>query len=290
MSDPVLYVHDWDEHFENSRSRSMKEMRWAPIPNGFDGDKISELIEQGGAPAYGCFVAVVLVASKCQPRGRLVRANGRPHTAKTLARMTRLDSEEMFKALNLCLDIGLLRADGNPSPTYQGPDIHPEPLHQEPVTERNGTEGNGREGTEGKEPVNAPAPEQVAPLENQAEAEEQTEEEEGTGTGTPGLVQSRFHGKILFEAALEPLLGWEDGTRHPPKSPKYNRDLVCLDKWFNDRVWPEAQDAVGQVRLAQIVEEAKKAPKVSKNPMAYIGNKTKPWVQAEHYDDGLSIQ
>ncbi len=103
----------------------------------------------------------------------------------------------------------------------------------------------------------------------------------GTGTKTGGLVQSRYHGKILFESVMTPLLGVEDGTMHAPKSPKYNRDLVCLDAWYNERVWPPGQDTIGQARLTESVEAASKAMKMSTNPMAYMGDFTGRFAQED---------
>ena len=110
---------------------------------------------------------------------------------------------------------------------------------------------------------------------------EEEVEVDGSGTGSSGLVRTRYHGKILFESVMSPLVGWEDESRHPPKSAKYNRDLVCLNAWYNERVWPEGQDEIGQVRLAQVVEEAAKAPTMSKNPMAYMGNFTGKFVEED---------
>lgn len=109
-------VTDWDLHFENSRSRSVKDARWAPVPNHFDGDRISELIDVGGAEAYAGWVAVILVASRCHPRGTLVREplNGdvRPHDAGSLARMTGLPKKCFQKTIDVALSVGLIEVCG----------------------------------------------------------------------------------------------------------------------------------------------------------------------------------
>jgi hypothetical protein len=41
----MLYrIVDWDELFENSRTRQMKKMTWVPLPNKHDGDGYTELM------------------------------------------------------------------------------------------------------------------------------------------------------------------------------------------------------------------------------------------------------
>lgn len=91
MSDQFLRVRDWDAIYENNRSRGYKRLNWVPIPNRMDGDGYTELVDHpGGAAHLGVWVAMVQVASRCEPRGVLMRDGGRPHDAASLARVTRL--------------------------------------------------------------------------------------------------------------------------------------------------------------------------------------------------------
>ena len=105
--DSIIIINDWDEHFENSRTRGMVEMRWVPIPNKMDGDGYTELWEDGDAPSiFAAWVLLLQVGSKCSRRGTLSRANGKPHDAKSLARMTRAPEEIFKKAIPVLVRIG----------------------------------------------------------------------------------------------------------------------------------------------------------------------------------------
>jgi hypothetical protein len=96
----VFRIKGWDKNYENNRTRTMDEMRWVPIPNKFDGDGYTEMVDgPDGASIYGAWVAIVAVASKCHPRGTLVRQNGSAHTAETIGRQTRLSVKSIEKAL-----------------------------------------------------------------------------------------------------------------------------------------------------------------------------------------------
>lgn len=87
-------IKNWAKHFENNRTRTMDVMRWVPIPNKHDGDGYSEMTAgPEGAAIYGAWVTVIQVASKCQPRGTLLRAGGMPHTFESISRQVRLPSD-----------------------------------------------------------------------------------------------------------------------------------------------------------------------------------------------------
>jgi hypothetical protein len=88
------------------------------MPNKFDGDRISELIELGGDSAYAAFVASILVASRCDPRGTLRRSTGTPHTAQSLHRQTGISAKAFDQMFAIAEKSGLmsqLEADGAPS-------------------------------------------------------------------------------------------------------------------------------------------------------------------------------
>lgn len=114
MSDKqIFYIPDWDAAFEVAQSRKLKSVscrRWVAVPNSFDGSKISELIEVGGAKHYGVFVGVALIASKSPRPGYLFRGEGtdNPHTPATIARKTGFDLADIEAALQTCLDVGLI--------------------------------------------------------------------------------------------------------------------------------------------------------------------------------------
>jgi hypothetical protein len=93
-SGEVLRIRNWDEHYENNRTRSLKHMEWVPIPNKLDDDGYVDLVDHPNEAAHlGCWLGIVEVTSKCRPRGLLIRDNGSPHTPDSLARLTRLPAE-----------------------------------------------------------------------------------------------------------------------------------------------------------------------------------------------------
>ena len=100
-------IKKWDILYENNRTRTLKNMQWVPIPNQFDGDGYTQLMDEpDGMALYGSWVLLLAVASKCHPRGTLVRSNGKPHTVDSLARLTRGNSECFSRAIQLFIKIG----------------------------------------------------------------------------------------------------------------------------------------------------------------------------------------
>lgn len=96
----MLRIKDWDCYFENNRSRQISKVTWVPIPNKHDGSGYTTLLaHQDGTAHFGCWCLLVEVASKCQPRGTLVRSNGVAHTAETLAAMTHANAAQMAAAI-----------------------------------------------------------------------------------------------------------------------------------------------------------------------------------------------
>lgn len=97
----VYRIKDWEKNFENHKTRILKNLAWVPFPNKHDGDGYTELIgdHPNGVAHYGVWCALVQVASKCSPRGTLLRDENRPHTADTLSRMTRIPPQIITEAL-----------------------------------------------------------------------------------------------------------------------------------------------------------------------------------------------
>jgi hypothetical protein len=108
----VLRIAGWDTHFENNRTRDMKQMSWVPFPNKHDGDGYTELVDHpDGAAHLGAWVAIVQVASKCEPRGTLLRSCGAPHCAQSISRITRLPAAIVAVAIGRLLDIKWLELE-----------------------------------------------------------------------------------------------------------------------------------------------------------------------------------
>jgi hypothetical protein len=110
---PLYAIAEWDTHFEKNRTKELKQMTWVPIPNKQDGDGYTELLDHpAGAAHFGAWVALIQVASKCSPRGTLLRddRNGvrRPHDPASLSRITRIPASVFLEALPRLIAIGWL--------------------------------------------------------------------------------------------------------------------------------------------------------------------------------------
>jgi len=129
MTTPLYRIRDWNKHFENSRSRAMEKMSWVPVPNRHDGyGYLTVLAHEQGLEIYACWHLLLQVASKCNPRGTLVRDNGVPHSAATITRMTGSRHEDVMQ---LSLDflssseVGWVEVvDTCPSPARHDHDTH----------------------------------------------------------------------------------------------------------------------------------------------------------------------
>ena len=118
----VYRIRDWKRIFENNRTRELKRMEWVPIPNKHDSDGFTALMEKPDAAAlYGTWILLVQVASKCEPRGTLIRQPaglphspaglphspaGLPHSPATLSRIIRCPAELIQRAFEACIDVG----------------------------------------------------------------------------------------------------------------------------------------------------------------------------------------
>lgn len=105
MSLPLYHINNWDGLYENNRTRELKSLTWVPFPNSHDTDGYTALLSRKrGEALLGAFVVIVQVASKCDPRGTLLRGPNLPHTAASLARMTRFSEETLSECLEVCSD------------------------------------------------------------------------------------------------------------------------------------------------------------------------------------------
>lgn len=114
-------ITNWNETFENNRSREIKKTSWVPVPNKMDGDGFTELMDHpSGAAHFGAWILLVEVASKCQhvaegcdpeenPRGNLLRSPNKAHDVESLARITRCDKATMQEALKRFIAIGWIQ-------------------------------------------------------------------------------------------------------------------------------------------------------------------------------------
>lgn len=122
LNDGECYrVRQWEAH-ELAATRKLKRLPWLPVPVKLDGDGYTELImdPEGttvgtGAAHYGCWMAILLVAARCEPRGYLLRSSGDAHTPNTLSRMTRISATVLGAAIERLLSVGWLEVCPIPS-------------------------------------------------------------------------------------------------------------------------------------------------------------------------------
>lgn len=153
----VYRIAGWNGHFENNRTRLLKSLDWVPMPNKHDGDGFTELMDHKNSMAhYGAWCLLVQLASKCHPRGTLMRDGDRPHDAGTISRQTRGKKADFEEAIPRLLQIGWLEeteyvsACGSAEVALSGTqvpdaDVQPAGGCGEVTIEGKGREGNGIE-------------------------------------------------------------------------------------------------------------------------------------------------
>lgn len=149
----VYRIRDWPIFYENNRTRDLRTMAWIPIPNKHDGDGYTMLVcRKNGAALLGAWLVILQVASKCNPRGTLMRDASVPHDAHSISRMTRIPAEVIEEALQVCcheckwLEI-MAPQEGAATPQEGAatPQVGDE--------EQKGREGKGKKGMEGNSPA-----------------------------------------------------------------------------------------------------------------------------------------
>src|SRR5579871_1573071 len=149
-SSRLIRVRDWDQLYENNRSREMKRTNWFPAPNDLSSDSYVELVShENGAAHLGVWMAILMVASKATPRrGLLVKENGQPHGFASLSRVTRIPESVIQNALDRLLKIALLEYVDDDSPDNDGVRSHPAAGNPQDTAEKShesAVEGKGRE-------------------------------------------------------------------------------------------------------------------------------------------------
>ncbi len=154
----TLYIiKDWNDYYENNRTRDLKRMLWVPIPTSLDGDGYTELLDhKNGTAHYGIWVGCVIVASGCDPRGTLLRGTKKPFCASSLSRVLRMPEPLITEALKRFVSIGWMDTQvydvqdtcDNPAGASHLPATIP---HLPALNGMEGMEGrNGREWKEGR--------------------------------------------------------------------------------------------------------------------------------------------
>lgn len=174
----IYSIRDWEKHFENNRTRELKELRFVIMPNKHDGDGYTELLDHpNGAAHYGAWCSIVQVASKgqhpaggcgnpagcCECRGILLREGARPHDSASLSRLTRIPAQVYEEVLPRLVDIGWLEVLQTQTQQNQVDRTIPQDVGTKPHPPagkcdslKNGMEGNGIEKKEEVEDAASP--------------------------------------------------------------------------------------------------------------------------------------
>jgi hypothetical protein len=106
----IYRIRDWDEIYEVSQSRRPGVMHWVPMRNPVGEDGYFEIISaEDGVALLGAWVyGFIFTASRCKPRGTLIRSSGEPHTVQTINRLSYIPTPILQEAARRFADIGWL--------------------------------------------------------------------------------------------------------------------------------------------------------------------------------------
>lgn len=106
---PLLVIRDWTDLFENNRTRELKKLDWLPLPNDLSSDGYTELITHRRGPShFAVWIVLLQMASRCEPRGFLIRSNRVAHDFASISRVTRMPVKLIAEAVERLLAIGWL--------------------------------------------------------------------------------------------------------------------------------------------------------------------------------------
>jgi hypothetical protein len=106
---PTLHFPHGSELFEVNRNRELRAMSWVAFGNDLS-NYIDIMDRPNGAAVFGCFVILVLIASRSKTCWHLVDHLGRPYSAAALSRLSRLPVDVMEETIALLIELGVLAA------------------------------------------------------------------------------------------------------------------------------------------------------------------------------------
>lgn len=97
----IYRVKDWDQLYEKAQTRKCKDMKWVAVPNKHDGAGYSTVAaHERNCELFTAWILILEVASKMPRRGLLFK-DGKPLTARDLAKRTRFPEEIFALALSV---------------------------------------------------------------------------------------------------------------------------------------------------------------------------------------------
>jgi len=152
-------IRNWELVYENNRTREVKVMQWLPLPIKLDGDGYTTIVEhKNGAGLFGCFVSILEIAAKCDPRGTLTRSNGTAHTCDTLARISRMPATLVRECIDVCVSeckwIEIIDLETGATISQEGATISQEPaLHYSTLQDNTEQDNTGAARTQKSKPA-----------------------------------------------------------------------------------------------------------------------------------------
>jgi hypothetical protein len=138
-------IKDWNDHFENNRTRDLKHIDWVPIPNKMDDLGYVRLVtHKHGAAHLGAWLAMVEIASRCKPRGTF------PHEGadfpQALADISRLPAVVFSEVIPRLLDLQWIEEVTEIPHEGAGKPQDGAEIPQDGAPRASRVEGKGREG------------------------------------------------------------------------------------------------------------------------------------------------
>jgi len=109
-------IRDWNEIFENNRTRELKRLEWVPVPNKMDGSGYRELIDhENGAGHLGARYAILEISSRQKVRGTIPQESAAERgdipqdlaaTCRCLSRVSGLPTKVFTEVIPRLVQIG----------------------------------------------------------------------------------------------------------------------------------------------------------------------------------------
>jgi hypothetical protein len=111
MAQTFYRNRDWQDLYENNRTRGWKNIRWVPIPKKLNGDGYTTIMEdekgvkrKEGPAIFGTFISIIEMAADCNPRGDLLKSDHTPHTFDSIGRICRIIPSQIELTILFCVD------------------------------------------------------------------------------------------------------------------------------------------------------------------------------------------
>ncbi len=105
----VLRIHNWEKHYENSRTKQYGKLKAVLVPNNINNLGYLQIMnEPDGLELLGAWTFLLQIASQCEPRGTLWARSSYPHTSETLALLSRQSVDKFSRAIDFFIKLGWL--------------------------------------------------------------------------------------------------------------------------------------------------------------------------------------